>query len=575
MSSAPRIALCGFILESNAFAPVATEADFRGRYYLEGEAILDQAVASASVMPMEMTAFVRAMQATGPWSPVPLVLTGYQPWGPVDSGFFNRTMEAIVARITDAGPIDGVYVANHGGMTATDDFDPDGDMLSRIRQAVGPDVPIIATLDLVGYQTNPHVDMAERGEEAAFLMRLLLSGVPARQVFLRLPIVAPSVTLLTANGPYGALMDLAQRRKRELGGAILNASVFGGFAFSDTPKNGLAIVITSRGDRAVAVELAAELAEVAWNAREGFRKKLVPIEDGVALALKTAADPSAPAVIFSDAGDNPGGGGGGDTTYLLKALSDAGAKGVYFGSFFDPALAAEAHALGEGATFSATFNREQRTAHGERLDAASEELQVSRLMHKRQLSEAASKQRIAAQSSQTGKLRAATVVIRNDGSFENTWEQVQSAWADLPKPKEPLLEQPPDAEPGQLMVRRGRPQDADDIARFITQVTHGKKSMSRSDVMAAFGEKAFLLIERDSHTAGVAGWQVENLVTRIDELYFAPNVPLDEAIPALMNSVETASNELQSEASLLFLPPYGSSVCAKTGCCAHCSSPHA
>ncbi len=187
---------------------------------------------------------------------------------------------------------------------------------------------------------------------------------------------------------------------------------------------------------------------------------------------------------------------------------------------------------------------------------APEQLQVSRLMHKRKLSEAASKQRIAAQTPQTAKLRAASVVVRNDGSFENTWEQVQTAWADLPKPKEPLLERPPEAEPGQLMVRRGRPQDADDIARFITQVTHGKKSMSRGDVMAAFGEKAFLLLERDSHTAGVAGWQVENLVTRIDELYFAPNVPLDEAIPALMNSVESASNELQSEASLLFLPPY-------------------
>lgn len=188
--------------------------------------------------------------------------------------------------------------------------------------------------------------------------------------------------------------------------------------------------------------------------------------------------------------------------------------------------------------------------------SAPEELQVSRLMHKRKMSEAAAKQRIAAQTPQTGKLRAASVVIRNEGSFENTWEQVQSAWADLPKPKEPLLEQPPEAQPGQLMVRRGRPQDADDIARFITQVTHGKKTMNREDVMAAFGEKAYLLIERDSHTAGIAGWQVENLVTRIDELYFAPNVPLEEAIPALMGQVESASNELQSEASLLFLPPY-------------------
>ena len=188
--------------------------------------------------------------------------------------------------------------------------------------------------------------------------------------------------------------------------------------------------------------------------------------------------------------------------------------------------------------------------------SAAEELQVSRLMHKRQLSEAASKQRISAQSPQTSKLRAASVVIRNEGSFENTWEQVQAAWAELPKPKEPLLEQPPQARPGELVVRRGLPQDADEIARFITQVTHGKKTMNREDVMAAFGEKAFLLIERDNHTAGIAGWQVENLVTRIDELYFAPNLPLDEAIPALMNQVETASNELQSEASLLFLPPY-------------------
>jgi dephospho-CoA kinase len=187
---------------------------------------------------------------------------------------------------------------------------------------------------------------------------------------------------------------------------------------------------------------------------------------------------------------------------------------------------------------------------------AAESLQISRLMHKRNFSEGVAKQRIAAQLPQTSKLRMANIVIRNEGSFENTWEQVQTAWASLPKPKEPLLEKPPATHPGQLIVRRGRPQDADLIARFIGQVTHGKKQMTREDVMAAFGEKAFLLIERDSHIAGIAGWQVENLVTRIDELYFAPNLPLEEAIPALMNSVETASHELQSEASLLFLPPY-------------------
>jgi dephospho-CoA kinase len=106
------------------------------------------------------------------------------------------------------------------------------------------------------------------------------------------------------------------------------------------------------------------------------------------------------------------------------------------------------------------------------------------------------------------------------------------------------------------MVRRGRPQDADEIARFITHVSHGKKRMSRQDVMATFGEKAYLMIERGGKLAGVAGWQVENLVTRIDELFFEPGLPLDQAIPALMEAVEMASAELQSEASLLFLPPY-------------------
>jgi dephospho-CoA kinase len=183
------------------------------------------------------------------------------------------------------------------------------------------------------------------------------------------------------------------------------------------------------------------------------------------------------------------------------------------------------------------------------------ELQVARLMHKRKMSEAAARQRISAQPPQALKLRAAKVIIRNDGSFENTWEQVQDAWAKLPTPEEPLLAAPGEVLPGELVVRRGQPRDAEAIGRFITRITHGKRRMTRQDVMAAFGEKAYLIIERDARMAGVAGWQVENLVTRIDELFFEPGLPLDQAIPALMQAVENASVELQSEASLLFLPP--------------------
>ena len=187
---------------------------------------------------------------------------------------------------------------------------------------------------------------------------------------------------------------------------------------------------------------------------------------------------------------------------------------------------------------------------------APNELQISRLMHKRKMPEAAARQRIMSQSPQALKLRSANIIIHNDGSFESTWEQVQDAWAKLPKPEEPLLPAPAAVLPGQLSVRRGTPRDAEEIGKFITRITRGKRRMTRQDVMAAFGEKAYMLIERDGQVAGTAGLLVENLVTRIDELYFEHELPLNQAIPALMGAVESASVELQSEASLLFLPPY-------------------
>ncbi len=186
---------------------------------------------------------------------------------------------------------------------------------------------------------------------------------------------------------------------------------------------------------------------------------------------------------------------------------------------------------------------------------ANEETQINRLCDKRGMSEVAALQRIAAQGPQDHKLRAANIVIKNDGSFDETWDQVQNFWAELPRAKEPLLRPSPPPLPGEIRIRRGLPSDAHAIAEFITSVTRGKRKMTREDVMAAFGQKAYLLIERGGQLAGAAGWQVENLVARIDEIYVEHDLPLDQAIPALMQAVEEAATELQSEAALLFLPP--------------------
>ncbi len=384
INRSPRVALAGFILESNSFAPVVSEDDFRGRYFLEGAEILHEASANHSTMPMEMTAFVRAMHATGPWQPVPLILTGAEPGGPVEHGFFSATVDAMIAALEQSGPVDAVYVCNHGAMTTTEIHDPDGEMVARIRESVGPHAAVVVTLDLhaniserlveeadliIGYQTNPHVDMLERGEEAAHSLRTILAGARAHGAFIRLPLTPPSVVLLTRAGPYADLIDFGQRRKRELAGGIFNVSVFGGFVFGDTPKNGLAVVVTGRDAAAPARALAVEIAARGWAERERFRKRLTSLDEAVALALRVGGDTSAPAVIFSDAGDNPGGGGLGTTTWLLAALLEAGARGVLFGSFCDARLAAEAHRLGAGAEFEAVFNEVAESAFSKRFSA--------------------------------------------------------------------------------------------------------------------------------------------------------------------------------------------------------------
>jgi microcystin degradation protein MlrC len=371
----PRVAILGFILESNRFAPPVGEADFRDYYWLEGDDILVEARGDEPRIAPEAAAFVRAMDATGPWRPHPILLAASHPGGPVEGPVFAKALERIVAGLRRVPPADAVYVANHGAMVATDADDPDGALIEAVRAAVGAKARVVVTLDLhanisermvsasdlvVGYRTNPHVDMVQRGEEAALALRLMLAGrADPKAVLVRLPLTPPSVTLLTGEGPYGEIIDLGQRRQAEAGGAILNVSVFGGFAFSDTPKNGFAAVVTARRERAAAERLARELAERAWAERRRFRRRLTPLAEAVALACRGDRAP----VIFSDAGDNPGGGGSGRTTELLRALVDAGAEGVLYGSFFDAPLAAEARDLGLGARFRARFNRHPGTRY--------------------------------------------------------------------------------------------------------------------------------------------------------------------------------------------------------------------
>lgn len=187
----------------------------------------------------------------------------------------------------------------------------------------------------------------------------------------------------------------------------------------------------------------------------------------------------------------------------------------------------------------------------------SKEIQMQRLVSKRQMASQEALQRIESQAAQADKLAAADVVISNEGSFEDTWKQVIAAWqqkiaSDITAPKQ---EKAVPVSQGQLRVVRGTPRQAEEIAAFINAHTDTSNKLNRVDVIASFGEKAYMLLYLEEELVGVVGWQVENLVTRVDEVYFSDKIPIQQAIQTVFSKVESASHELQSEVALVFLPP--------------------
>jgi microcystin degradation protein MlrC len=375
--SGPRIALLGFSIECNRFAPFANEVDFAARTLLRGEAITADARSSAPHMLGELPGFIADMDAAGAWQPVPILLAMAEPNGPVEQALFDRMMTEWGNGLRNAGRLDGAYCVLHGAGLATHDHDPEGTLLTLVRRIVGPGTQVVASYDLhanvsaanvelvnayIGYRTNPHLDMRERGAESAQVLRRLLAGTRTHLAHIRLPIVPPTVSMLTGKDaherPYGELIDLGQQRMREppYAGRVLNVSVMGGFAYADTPFNGLTVVVTAT-DADAAQSLAREIAEAGWARRERFRAALTSLEDAVRHA-SGAQDRNRPALIFADVADNPGGGGRGNTMWILEAFHQAGVQNALVGVIHDPALAAEAHELGEGARFIARFNRD-------------------------------------------------------------------------------------------------------------------------------------------------------------------------------------------------------------------------
>lgn len=186
---------------------------------------------------------------------------------------------------------------------------------------------------------------------------------------------------------------------------------------------------------------------------------------------------------------------------------------------------------------------------------ATEEIQVERLMRKRGLSREEALNRIRMQGVQSQKIEQANVVVRNTGSYDELWAQVTAAWKQVSPTQEtsPWVTKKPDS--GRFAVHRGRPRDSELIASLVSRLSNRRQNMSKEDVMEAFGDRAFLLLQLNEQIVGLAGWQVENLVARTTDLYIEAAHMNEKSLQTLISEVERASQDLQCEASLVFLLP--------------------
>ncbi|HSV86492.1 MAG TPA: dephospho-CoA kinase [Levilinea sp.] len=184
------------------------------------------------------------------------------------------------------------------------------------------------------------------------------------------------------------------------------------------------------------------------------------------------------------------------------------------------------------------------------------DLQMARLVQKRGLSAESARQRIESQLPQSEKVAAANVVIKNTGSFTDTWNQVAGSWErwiPLEGQAAAVEAAAVERQVDEISVMRGGPRHAAQIAGLINRVSAPEKPLNQDDIMAAFGERAFLLLHTGDQLSGVMGWQVENLVARTTGVVLEPRLAPGKALPPLIEEMERASRDLQCEASLVFV----------------------
>jgi microcystin degradation protein MlrC len=356
-----RIAVGGFHHETNCFVPAKTDFAYflshRDRPPLvRGKAVIDWLGATS----FALAGFLEDMLSSH--DIVPLLWTSGGAGGTVTADAYERIAAEMVGRLAEAMPLDAVYLDLHGAMVSEPFEDGEGELLRRLRAIVGPDVPIVISLDyhanvtpdmvalsdaLVGYRTYPHVDRTQCGQCAARALALLLErGRPPGRALRKLAFLIPLNDQCTLVEPSRSIVA----RSVVAEGDLVNLSYLAGFPPSDLYWCGPAVIAHAWSQQA-ADHAADELARAIALRESEFAVPMLTPDDGVREAMRIASKAAKP-VVLADTQDNPGCGATADTTGVLEALVRLKAEGALVGYLCDEEAVVAAQKAGEGAELS-------------------------------------------------------------------------------------------------------------------------------------------------------------------------------------------------------------------------------
>jgi microcystin degradation protein MlrC len=360
-----RFGLAGVFHESHSLARPHTGLEQFSRY--SGE----QMLANWRGTRTELGGEIAAAAQFG-FDLVPLLYFTATPSGPVTQEAFGTILEAITRGIQDAGPLDGMLLVLHGAMVVEGQADAEGLLLQQLKGMMG-DRPVVSTLDLhgnisermvafsdllVGYDTYPHVDAYERGLEAGMGLLRIARGEIRPAAALEKPLLLPvPQSMPTASQPMQDLLQLAH--EMETDPRVVNATVAGGFAYSDEKRAGMSLLVTTNGDPDLARSLARQLAALAWERRGQFLIRNVAPATAVQRAIGAQQTP----VVLVDIADNVGAGTPADGTVLLEELLRQGATGALV-TICDPESVSQCDAAGEGAEVALRVGGKTDPYHG-------------------------------------------------------------------------------------------------------------------------------------------------------------------------------------------------------------------